>query len=153
MSKLLMRPETRKSMEMLFTARWNLPRQPGHANLTNKEMKITFNEYSMFHPRLMRLNNLKIYCQTEEDQSEMFDFLFYEIRMTSSIVPGSQTETLGHECSLMISELFDKVVEFLESENSWILEEEVEMSLDDDENNVYRVISLRPPCDPLRETL
>ena len=35
-------------------------------------------------------------------------------------------------------ELFDKVVEFLESENSWILEEEVEMSLDDDENNVYR---------------
>ena len=35
-------------------------------------------------------------------------------------------------------ELFDKVVEFLESENLWILEEEVEMSLDDDENNVYR---------------
>ena len=27
-------------------------------------------------------------------------------------------------------ELFDKVVEFLESENSWILEEEVEMSLE-----------------------
>ena len=54
----------------------------------------------------MRLNNLKIYCQTEEDQSEMFDFLFMSIRMTSSIVPGAQTETLGHgECSLMISPL------------------------------------------------
>ena len=26
----------------------------------------------------MRLNNLKIYCQTEEDQSNVFDFLFYE---------------------------------------------------------------------------
>ena len=73
-----MRPETRKSMEMLFTARWNLPRAARHANLTNKEMKITFNEYACSTPRLMRLNNLKIYCQTEEDQSEMFDFLFYE---------------------------------------------------------------------------
>ena len=50
MRHLLMRPETRKSMEMLFTARWNLPRAARHANLTNKEMKITFNEYGMFHP-------------------------------------------------------------------------------------------------------
>ena len=30
-------------------------------------------------------------------------------------------------------ELFDKVVEFLESENSWVLDKEVEMALDDDE--------------------
>ena len=43
-----MRPETRKSMEMLFTAkRWNLIE---HANLTNKEMKITFNEYLYVPP-------------------------------------------------------------------------------------------------------
>ena len=27
-------------------------------------------------PQPMRLNNLKIYCHTEEDQSQMFDFLF-----------------------------------------------------------------------------
>ena len=45
-----MRPETRKSMEMLFTAKWNLPKAAAHANLTNKEMKITFNEYCHFHP-------------------------------------------------------------------------------------------------------
>ena len=44
-----MRPETRKSMEMLFTARWNLPKAAKHADLTNKEMKITFNEYCVFH--------------------------------------------------------------------------------------------------------
>ena len=37
-----MRSETRKSMEMLFTAKWNLPKAAKHANLTNKEMKITF---------------------------------------------------------------------------------------------------------------
>ena len=45
-----MRPETRKSMEMLFAAKWNLPTAAKHANLTNKEMKITFNEYCAFHP-------------------------------------------------------------------------------------------------------
>ena len=45
-----MRPETRKSMEMLFSAKWNLPKAAEHANLTNKEMKITFNEYCAFHP-------------------------------------------------------------------------------------------------------
>ena len=45
---LLMRPETREAMEMLFTAKWNLPKAAKHANLTNKEMKITFNEYCVF---------------------------------------------------------------------------------------------------------
>lgn len=45
-----MRPETRKSMEMLWSAKWNLPTAAKHANLTNKEMKITFNEYCAFHP-------------------------------------------------------------------------------------------------------
>ena len=61
--------------------------------------------------------------------------------MTSNIVPGSPDGDPG-SWGMFIDdfppELFDKVVEFLESENSWILEEEVEMSLDDDENNVYR---------------
>ena len=45
-----MRPETRKSMEMLFHAKWNLPNAAKNANLTDKEMKITFNEYCAFHP-------------------------------------------------------------------------------------------------------
>lgn len=45
-----MRPETRKSMEMLWSAKWNLPTAAAHANLSNKEMKITFNEYCHFHP-------------------------------------------------------------------------------------------------------
>ena len=48
--KTFMRPETRQSMEMLFTAKWNLPKAAENANLTNKEMKITFNEYCAFHP-------------------------------------------------------------------------------------------------------
>ena len=45
-----MRPETRQSMEMLFCAKWNLPKAAKNAGLTNKEMKITFNEYCAFHP-------------------------------------------------------------------------------------------------------
>ena len=45
-----MRPETREAMEKLWSAKWNLPKAAKHANLTNKEMKITFNEYCTFHP-------------------------------------------------------------------------------------------------------
>jgi len=45
-----MRKETRQSMEMLFAAKWNLPKAAKNANLTDKEMKITFNEYCVLHP-------------------------------------------------------------------------------------------------------
>ena len=45
-----MRPETRKSMEMLFRAKWNVPKAADNCGLTWKEMKITFNEYCRFHP-------------------------------------------------------------------------------------------------------
>jgi len=45
-----MRPETRTAMEMLFSAKWNLPKAARYCNLTDKEMKITFNEYCNFHP-------------------------------------------------------------------------------------------------------
>ena len=45
-----MRQETRTSMEMLFAAKWNLPKAADHANLTHKECKIVFNEYCNFHP-------------------------------------------------------------------------------------------------------
>jgi hypothetical protein len=44
-----MRAETRESMEMLFTAKWNVPTAAKNCNLTNKEMKITFNEYCRLH--------------------------------------------------------------------------------------------------------
>jgi len=44
-----MRPETRESMEMLFSAKWNLPQAAKHCKLTHKEMKITFSEYCALH--------------------------------------------------------------------------------------------------------
>ena len=45
-----MRPETRQSMEMLFAARWNIPKATENCGLTKKEMKITFNEYCRLNP-------------------------------------------------------------------------------------------------------
>ena len=45
-----MRPETRKAMEMLFAAKWNIPKAAEHCNLTNKECKIVFSEYCRLHP-------------------------------------------------------------------------------------------------------
>ena len=98
----------------------------------------------MMQVESMRLNNLKIYCQTEEDQSTIFDFIFYEYQNEVKYCtwePDGDDEnpgTWGMFIDDFPPELFDKVVEFLESENSWVLEEEVEMSLDDDEANVYR---------------
>jgi hypothetical protein len=45
-----MRSETRKAMEMLFAAKWNLPKAAEYCNLTNKECKIVFSEYCMLNP-------------------------------------------------------------------------------------------------------
>ena len=44
-----MSPESRQSMEMLFIAKWNIPKAARNAGLTDKEMKITFNEYCSLH--------------------------------------------------------------------------------------------------------
>ena len=55
-----MRPETRKSMEMLFSAKWNVPTAAKNCGLTNKEMKICFNEYC-------RLNSIT-YINKKQDQ-------------------------------------------------------------------------------------
>jgi len=45
-----MRPKTRQSMEMLFSAKWNLPKAANNADLTYKEMKICFSEYVNLNP-------------------------------------------------------------------------------------------------------
>ena len=55
-----MRPETRQSMEMLFTAKWNVPRAAKNCGLSQKEMKITFNEYCNFHPAGYRVEDSAI---------------------------------------------------------------------------------------------
>ena len=92
----------------------------------------------------MRLNNLKIYCQTEEDQSNVFDFLFCEYQNDIKYCtwePDGDDEnpgTWGMFIDDFPPELWDKMVNYLESEDSWVLEETVEMSLDDDDNDIYK---------------
>ena len=54
-----MREKTRKSMEMLWSAKWNLPKAAEYANLTTKEMKITFNEYCNFHPPTYQIQSVE----------------------------------------------------------------------------------------------
>ncbi len=44
-----MRVETREAMEMLFSAKWNLPKAAKHCRLSRKEMMITFSEYCALH--------------------------------------------------------------------------------------------------------
>jgi hypothetical protein len=51
-----MRPKTREAMEMLFAAKWNLPKAAEYCNLTHKECKIVFNEYCNFHPKTYENN-------------------------------------------------------------------------------------------------
>jgi len=44
-----LRIETREAMEMLFSAKWNLPKAAKHCRLSRKEMMITFSEYCALH--------------------------------------------------------------------------------------------------------
>ena len=91
----------------------------------------------------MKYNNLKIYCQTEEDQSAIFDFIFYlyqnEVRYCTW-EPDGDDENPG-SWGMFVDEfpikLWDQLVEYLEGEDSWVLEDEVEMALEDEENGVY----------------
>ena len=88
------------------------------------------------------MDDLKIYCHTQEDQSIMFDFLFEIYRNNieyctwepdGDIEQGGESEgTWGMFIdNFPYPELWDKVVEFLESEDSWALEDDVEMALGD----------------------
>jgi hypothetical protein len=47
-------------MEMLFVAKWNIPKAAKNAGLTDKEMKITFNEYCSLHPATWSMNDEEI---------------------------------------------------------------------------------------------
>ena len=83
------------------------------------------------------MDDLKIYCECEEDRSAMFDFIFSEyhndVKYCTWEPDGDDEDpgTWGMFIDDFPPELWDKLVEFLESEYSWILEYPVEMSLGD----------------------
>ena len=91
----------------------------------------------------MKLNNLKIYCQTEEDQINIAEVIFsqYEDVKVCTWEPDGDDEnpgTWGMFVDDFPLELWDKMINYLEGEDSWVLDETVEMSLDDDVNNIYK---------------
>ena len=90
---------------------------------------------------MTRLNNLKIYCKTEEDQSAVFDFLFYEYQNDIKYCtwePDGEPGSWGMFIDDFPPELWDKMIEWLESEDSWVLDEEVDMALEDYDQGVWK---------------
>ncbi len=63
-----MRTETREAMEMLFSAKWNLPKAAKHCRLSRKEMMITFSEYCALHEQTY--DNFETAIQLELDYEQ-----------------------------------------------------------------------------------
>lgn len=93
---------------------------------------------------MTRLDNLRIYCQTEDDQSDVFDFLFLEYQNDIKYCtwePDGDDENPG-SWGMFIDdfppELWDKLVEWLESEDSWVLDEPVQLDLECGKMGVFK---------------
>ena len=91
----------------------------------------------------MILNNLKIYCQTEDDQSVIFGIIFSDYQDTidySSWKPDGDKEN-PYPWGLFIDnfplELWNKLVKFLNSKKSLILDKSIKMVLECKEAKFY----------------
>ena len=81
----------------------------------------------------MKLNNLKIYCQTEDDQTNIVEFIFSQdenVKICTWEPDPVDTGTWGMFVDDFPPELVDKLEQYLESEDSWELDEEVEIVLE-----------------------
>ena len=68
-----MRIETREAMEMLFSAKWNLPKAAKHCRLTHKEMKITFSEYCALHEPTYNKFETELQLELDYEQKSIKD--------------------------------------------------------------------------------
>jgi hypothetical protein len=87
------------------------------------------------------MNDLKIYCKTEDDQTNIVEFIFSQyddVKVCTWEPDPVETGTWGMFVDEFPPELWDKMTNYLEGEDSWELDETVEMSLDDDDNNIYK---------------
>ena len=79
------------------------------------------------------MNDLKIYCKTEDDQTNIVDFIFsqYEdVKVCTWDPDPVETGTWGMFVVEFPPELVDKLENYLEGEDSWELDEEVEFVLE-----------------------
>ena len=91
----------------------------------------------------MKLDNLKIYCQTEGDQQVIVDVILENCPDVKICTwePDGDDENPGSWGMFVDNfpfELWDKLINFLDSEHSWVLDEEVEMALECDKPNFHR---------------
>ena len=68
-----MRIETRESMEMLFCAKWNLPKAAKHCRLSRKEMMITFSEYCALHEPTYNKFETELQLELDYEQKSIKD--------------------------------------------------------------------------------
>ena len=79
------------------------------------------------------MNDLKIYCKTEDDQTNIVEFIFsqYEDVKVCTWEPDPvETGTWGMFVDEFPSELVGNLKKYLEGEDSWELDEEVEFALE-----------------------
>jgi hypothetical protein len=79
------------------------------------------------------MNDLKIYCQTEDDQTNIVEFIFSQdenVKICTWEPDPVDTGTWGMFVDDFPPELVDKLEQYLESEDSWELDEEVEIVLE-----------------------
>ena len=89
----------------------------------------------------MILNNLKVYCQTEEDQQTMVEVIsedFPDVNISTWEPDPVDTGSWGMFVDDFPSEVWDHLVKYLEGEDSWALDEEVEMALECEEPRVTK---------------
>jgi len=79
------------------------------------------------------MNDLKIYCQTEDDQTNIVEFIFsqYEDVKVCTWEPDPvSTGSWGMFVDEFPPELVGKLEKYLEGEDSWELDEKVEFALE-----------------------
>jgi len=79
------------------------------------------------------MNDLKIYCKTEDDQTNIVEFIFSQyddVKVCTWEPDPVETGTWGMFVDEFPSEMVGKLEKYLESEDSWELDEEVEIVLE-----------------------
>jgi len=84
----------------------------------------------------MKLNDLRIYCQNEEDQLNVVSFLeenFPDTKISTWDPDPVDTGSWGMFVDEFEPDLWSKLVEHLESEDCWVYEDMIEFYMETDD--------------------
>ena len=79
------------------------------------------------------MNDLKIYCKTEDDQTNIVEFIFSQyddVKVCTWEPDPVETGTWGMFVDEFPLELVGKIEQYLKGEDSWELDEEVEIVIE-----------------------